>query len=119
MTEQYSKMLDMLEQSTQKGLLIWSVGANSSIFYTTVNGCRIDVEASYDVNMKENVARLRLYNADGEIFSRQFFMKKFDVEEYDRVYHLYMVIKDKYYKVTESENLIMTGLDQLLNKKDE
>lgn len=117
MTEQYSKMLDMLEQSTQKGLLTWSRGVSGSIFYTMVNGCQIDVEASYDVNLKDHITRLRLYNADGEVFSRQFFMKNFDVDDYERVFRLYTLVKDKYYKVTESENLIMTGLDQLLNKE--
>lgn len=112
--EQYSKMIDMLVESTTKNLLTWNRDDGSASFYTKVNNCRLELKVFYDVTVKDNKARFEMYNVDGRSFNRYVFSEKVDKIEYDRLYRLNRIVKDKYFKITESEQRIMQGLNDLL-----
>lgn len=55
-----------------------------------------------------------MYNEDGRSFNRYIFSEKVDKAEYDRLNRLNEIVKDKFFKVTESEQRIMQGLNDLL-----
>lgn len=112
--EQYSQMIDMLVESTTKNLLTWNRDDSNASFYTKVNNCRLELRVFYDVPLKDNKARFEMYNVDGRSFNRYIFSEKVDKAEYDRLYRLNEIVKDKFFKVTESEQRIMQGLNDLL-----
>ena len=112
--EQYSQLIDMLVESTTKNLLTWSRDNGSASFYTKVNNCRLELRVFYDVAVKDNKAWLEMYNVDGCPFNKYIFSEKVDKGEFDRLSRLNEIVKDKFYKVTESEQRIMQGLNDLL-----
>lgn len=112
--EQYSQMIDMLMESTTKNLLTWNRDSGNASFYTSVNGCRLELKVFYDVAVKDNKARFEMYNVDGRSFNRFVFSEKVDKGEFDRLSRLNVLVKDKFFKVTESEQLILQGLNDLL-----
>ena len=112
--EQYSQMIDMLVESTTKNLLIWGRDNNKVLFYTKVNNCRLELKVFYDVTVKDNKACLEMYNVDGRSFNKYIFSEKVDNAEFYRLFRLNAIVRDKFYKVTESEQSIMQGLNDLL-----
>ena len=112
--EQYSQMIDMLVESTTKNLLTWNLDKANASFCTKINGCQLDLKVFYDVAVKDNKARLEMYNVDGRSFERFVFSEKIDRGEFERLFRLNDIVRDKFFKVTESEQRIMQGLSDLL-----
>ena len=106
--EQYIQLVEMLKQATEKGLLKWELDTSNSVFYTDINGCRI--------NLKDNSAMLELFNGDGASFKTFLYTDLMEHAEYERLNRLYEKVKDRYYRISESEESIIKGLTDLLSK---
>lgn len=115
--EQFLNMVGLLQQSTEKDLLTWNRDNNG--FFTTVNGCKISIESYFDTDFKDSAVRVRFYNVDGRVFNTAYYTKKIDEKEYEHLMLLHDTIRDKYYKITESEELIFNGLNDILKGKGE
>ena len=115
--EQYAKFVEMLMLATSDDLLKWELNKNDSVFYTTINGCRINLDLYYDSSLKDNSAKLELFNSDGASFETILYSELIDHDEYDRLKQLYGIVKDKFYRIAESEQSIIKGLNELLSKK--
>ena len=113
---QYIKLVEMLMEATSRGLLEWKHDTSDDVFYTTINQCRINVDAYYDSSIKDNSASLELFNSDGASFKTYLYSEIIDHDDYSRLKLLYEKVKDKYYRISESERNILEGLDALLNK---
>ena len=114
--EQYAKFVEMLMLATSDDLLKWELNKNDSVFYTTINGCRINLDLYYS-SLKDNSAKLELFNSDGASFETILYSELIDHDEYDRLKQLYGIVKDKFYRIAESEQSIIKGLNELLSKK--
>lgn len=111
---EYDEMISRLKLATEKNMLKWSLDKDdSTLFTTSVNGCIIDVSVYYDSAALSNKAILELYNTDGESFKRKVFSEKGMPERFNQINELHDLIYNNYYKIKESENLILDGLREL------
>ena len=109
--EDYKKMIDMLIQATIMNKIKWAEYTNTSGSYTTsVEGCGLKIwpDASYVIS---------LANPDGRVFSTYSYSEADNSEEYQHLGNLYNAIRDAVYRITESENLILSGLRNLTGNK--
>ena len=113
---EYDEMLELLRNATEHDKLTWSIDpSDETIYETSVNGCRIEVSVYYDTSALTNKASVELFNAAGDSFKKKIFSEKSKPERYNQINDLFNVINDRYYKITESENLILDGLRDLTN----
>lgn len=83
-------------------------------FYTQINGCKVTIYSVYDVTIDESSYSLSLTNPNNEVFYTYSFGEATDKEEYEKLRMLYSEIRDVVYRITESENLILQGLENAL-----
>lgn len=114
-------MVDMLTTATQTKKILWQEDAPHSAFYTQINGCKVTIYSVYDITIDESSYSLSLTNPNNEVFYTYSFSESTDKDEYQKLKNLYAVIRDVVYRITESENLILQGLEEALadsNDKD-
>lgn len=115
---EFDEMIERLKDATQKDKLTWTIEpSDETIFYTSVNGCRIDVSVYYDASVMANKSSIELFNTSGYSFKKKVFSESGKPERYAQIHELYNVINDRYYKVKESEGLILTGLRDLTEEQ--
>ena len=68
----------------------------------------------YDVTIDESSYSLSLANPNGDVFYTYSFSEAADKNEYEKLKTLYSEIRDVVYRITESENLILQGLEKAL-----
>lgn len=113
-------MLDMLLKATQLEKIEWQEDKQRHAFSTKINSCAITISSVYDITMEETTYTLMLANPNNEVFSTYSFSDTTDQEEYDKLKSLYVAVRDVLYRITESEDLIMQGLESMLaNSKKE
>ena len=118
-TAEFDEMLVLLKQATQSCKLKWSVANNSKFsFSAKVNGCTIILSNFYDTVGMANKASIEMLNASGELFKKNVYSQSAKPERYDSLKELFDLIKDQYYKISESEQLILEGLRKLTDDKD-
>ena len=110
--EQYMKMVKMLIAATVSEKIKW-IEQNGD-FLVSINKCQISLSSSYDISIDSSTYSLSLMNTDGIMFETYTFDENSDKEKFDKLNILYGIIKDKTYKISESENLIINGLEELL-----
>lgn len=113
--EQYTKMVDLLISATIDEKMRWT--EHNGDFSVNIDGCQITLSAIYDVTIDSSTYTMSLINKDGVVFGTYTFDENSDKNEYGQLNRLYWIIKDKTYKISESENIIMNGLKNLLNDK--
>jgi hypothetical protein len=114
MTEKrYDKMITLLIGVTKSDKLKWNSDEEHGSFYTGINGCRIEIKSYYDHSLDDSIATLLLSNVNGQQFASYTYSSMSDEDEYKALVELEEAVRDKYYKITESERLIIEGLEQL------
>lgn len=117
-TTEFEEMLQLLKQATLSGKLEWFMTANSKVsFSTLINGCTIVISNFYDNVGMSNKAAVEMLNASGESFKKNVYSQSVKPERYDQIKEIFDVIKDRYYKISESEKLILSGLRELTDDK--
>lgn len=115
---EYDEMLEHLKIATEQNKLIWSIDpSDETVYSTNVNGCRIDVSVYYDASALSNKASIELFNSTGDSFKKNTFSEKAKPERYYQINALFDVINDRYYRIKESENLILEGLRDLIDEQ--
>lgn len=111
--EQYQNMLDMLISATRQRKLDWE--DNGGHYKALVGDCSIQLAASYDFEVEENVYTLSLFNSKGQKFAAYYSSGSSANEnmDYEKLNQLYSTINDSIYRITESENCILSKLDEL------
>ena len=116
--EDYKKMIDMLIQATIMNKIKWAEYTNTSGSYTTsVEGCGLKIWPDYDIEIDDSSYVISLANPDGRVFSTYSYSEAYNSEEYQHLGNLYNAIRDAVYRITESENLILSGLRNLTGNK--
>lgn len=111
--EQYDKMIELLKITTQNEKLEWNYSNPTDKFYTYINNCKIELSIHYNTGVQDNIASIELFNQDGLSFATYSFYSKVDVDDYNQLNDLDDIVRDKFYKITESEDLIISGLEKL------
>ncbi len=111
--EDYERMIELLKETTLSGKLQWDYSNSPKRFYTFINDCKVELQLYYDSSMQDNKACLILYNQNGQSFASYYYYSQVDGDDYNKLSELEDIIRDKYYKITESENLILNGLEKL------
>ena len=62
---------------------------------------------------------MSLTNPNNEVFYTYSFSESTDKDEYKKLKNLYAVIRDVVYRITESENLILQGLEEALTTQND
>lgn len=109
--EQFIKMIEMLVETTRKDKLKWN--ENGGRFITSVGGCKIILSSNYDVSIDSSYFKLALHNKEGKEFASHTYFDSTDKAKYEELAKLYNVINDRYYKISESEKIILEGLEEL------
>lgn len=107
-------MVDMLINATKSQKISWQEDVQHNAFYTQINGCRVTIYFVYDVTIDESSYSLSMANPNGEVFYTYSFSESTDKDEYEKLKTLYSEIRDVVYRITESENLILQGLEDAL-----
>lgn len=115
---EFEEMLELLKTATEQNKLVWSIEpSDETVYLTTVNGCRIEVSVYYDTTAMSNKASIELFNTSGDSFKKRTFSESGKPERYSQIHDLYDVINDRYYRIKESENLILEGLRELTDDR--
>lgn len=94
--------------------ILWHEDSSQNTFYTEINGRNVTVYSIYDVTKDGSSYSLSLANPNGEVFYTYSFSEATDKDEYEKLKTLYSEIRDVVYRITESENLILKGLEKAL-----
>lgn len=116
--QNFDRMIGMLIEATNQKKIEWTEDDSHNSFYTRINGCYVTVNSVYDVAIEETSYSLLLANSDDEVFCTYVFNKTADQDGYERLRMLYGTIRDVLYRITESENLILQGLEKALAKSE-
>lgn len=117
--QDYNRMVDMLIAATKSQKILWEEDTQHNTFYTQINGCTVTIYSGYDLSVDESSYSLSLANVNNEVFYTYSFSDTTDKEEYDKLKTLYYEIRDVAYRITESENLILKGLERALTKSEQ
>lgn len=113
---EFEEILVMLKSATEKKKLNWSLAPNDdTLFFTTINGCRVDVSSYYDASTMSNKAYIEFYNTNGDSFRKSTYSENLSKERYNQLSDLYDCINNQYYKIKESEQLIIEGLRDMID----
>ena len=104
-------MVEMLIKATQSEKLIWE--DYDGDFSTKIDGCSLLISSSYDFSVNISTYTLKMYNKKGVEFESFSYSENIDIHEYQQLNRLYNVIRDKYYRITESENTILQNLEKM------
>ncbi len=112
--QNYNQMVDMLIDATKLQKISWQEDVQHNAFYTQINGCKVTIYSVYEISIDESSYSLSLANPNGEVFYTYSFSESTDKDEYEKLKKLYSEIRDVVYRITESENLILQGLEEAL-----
>lgn len=114
MTEiQYIDMVGMLIKATNMRTLSWSFNSVQDLFYAKLGDCQVCVTNIVDFNMQTEEVRLELYNSDGNMFDSISTDSVLSIELRSLMNQLFETIRDSYYKIRESEEMILSSLRKL------
>lgn len=111
--ENYYKMVELLKSTTASGKLSWEFNAINGSFSTVINECRIELHVYYSAPVNDSIASLELFNQNGQSFVTYSYYSQDEEDDYNELKSLEEIVRDRYYKITESENLIIGGLENL------
>ena len=112
--QNYNRMVVMLINATKSQKISWQEDVQHNAFYTQINGCKVTIYSVYEISIDESSYSLSLANPNGEVFYTYSFSESTDKDEYEKLKTLYSEIRDVVYRITESENLILQGLEDAL-----
>lgn len=112
--QKYNHMVDMLMAATSSKKIVWQEDSTHNAFVTEINGCKVTVYYVYDIEIEESSYSLSLSNPNNEVFYTYSFSESTDKDDYCKLKSLYYAIRDVVYRITESENLILQGLESAL-----
>jgi len=112
--QNYNRMVDMLIVATKSQKILWQEDVQNNAFYTQINGCRITIYSIYEITLDESSYSLSLANINNEVFYTYSFSEAADKDEYEKLKSLYSEIRDVIYRITESEILILKGLENAI-----
>lgn len=112
--QNYNRMVEMLIDATKSQRIIWQEDQTHNAYKTQIKGCNVIISTVYDINIDESSFSLSLANPNNEVFNTYTFGDIADKVEYNRLKSLYSAIRDVVYRITESENLILEGLEEVL-----
>ena len=104
----------MLIVATKSQKILWQEDVQNNAFYTQINGCRITIYSIYEITLDESSYSLSLANINNEVFYTYSFSEAADKDEYEKLKSLYSEIRDVIYRITESEILILKGLENAI-----
>lgn len=116
---EFDEMINLLKQATDNEKLIWEKEGNIISYKTLVNGCKVVVSIYYDNVSMSNKASIEMFNISGDSFKKNVYSQSAKPEIYFKIKELYDLIKDHYYRITESEHLILNGLRELSSDNKE
>lgn len=117
--QNYNRMVEMLIAATKSQKILWEEDTQHNAFYTQINGCTVTIYSVYELSVDESSYSLSLANINNEVFYTYSFSDTTDKEEYEKLKTLYYEIRDVVYRITESENLILKGLERALTKSEQ
>ena len=112
-------MVDMLINATKSQKISWQEDVQHNAFYTQINGCKVTIYSVYEITIDESSYSLSLANPNGDVFCTYSFSESTDKDEYEKLKTLYSEIRDVVYRITESENLILKGLEKALTTQND
>lgn len=117
--QNYDLIVDLLLKATKLEKISWEKISSKNGFGTNINNCWVTVSTSYDFTIDETSFSLTLSNTKGEEFANYYSSENSDKNEYVKLRSLYYAVRDVVYRITESENLIISGLKEVMKQSDE
>lgn len=117
--QNYDLIVDLLLKATKLEKISWEKISSKNGFGTNINNCCVTVSTSYDFTIDETSFSLTLSNTKGEEFANYYSSENSDKNEYVKLRSLYYAVRDVVYRITESENLIISGLKEVIKQSDE
>lgn len=117
--QNYDLIVDLLLKATKLETISWEKISSKNGFGTNINNCWVTVSTSYDFTIDETSFSLTLSNTKGEEFANYYSSENSDKNEYVKLRSLYYAVRDVVYRITESENLIISGLKEVMKQSDE
>lgn len=117
--QNYDLIVDLLLKATKLEKISWEKISSKNGFGTNINNCCVTVSTSYDFTIDETSFSLTLSNTKGEEFANYYSSENSDKNEYAKLRSLYYAVRDVVYRITESENLIISGLKEVIEQSDE
>ena len=112
------EIIGFLQEVTSNGAIQWE-NIGNDIFSTSIDKCKINISSNYDGYNNDYYVNLTFFNVDGVQFDSVTYYETPNSEIYKTVHDLYNLISDKYYKKSESERIIISGLKKLIHNQTE
>lgn len=114
MTEsQYNEMVSMLIKATQARKLSWSWDESSGEYSAKLSDCWVRISSHIDFQMQAEIVTLMLINANGDQFDSISGNSAIDTDQYNQLNRLYEEVRNSYFRIRESETMIMDKLREL------
>lgn len=113
---QYTEMISMLTQATKNRKLTWNWDETSGDYYCTLGSCGVRLSSSINFQMQSENVSLQLYNMNNVQFDSISGDSLIDTNRYTELNELYQKVHDSYFRVSESEKIIMDKLHELTAK---
>lgn len=110
---QYNEMVSMLTKATQTRRLTWVWHEDTGEYITKLGDCQISISSNIDFQMQAEVVVLALINANGDQFDSLTGNSVIDTDRYKQLNKLYIEVRNSYFKIRESEDIIMKKLREL------
>lgn len=113
-----NEIIRLLHEVTSSESIRWE-NIGNDIFSTSIDKCKINISSNYDGYNNDYYVNLTFFNVDGVQFDSVTYYETPNSEIYKTVHDLYNLISDKFYKKSESERIIISGLKKLIYNQTE
>ena len=110
---QYTEMISMLIQATKTRKLSWTWNDTTDEYSCSIGDCSVIISSSINFQMQSESVTLQLYNMNNVKFDSFTGDSVFETKKYDKLNELYQEVHDSYFRVSESEKMIMDKLHEL------
>lgn len=108
--DRYIDVLEKLTEGTQKGKVIWAQTSSNTEYQTRLGSSTITIDNWYVNDYMENYCEVVFLNSEGNAIKKLVFGENSDSDEYNYIYNIYCIVKNKYLKEDETLDDIMRHL---------
>ena len=106
--DKYIDVLEKLTEGTQKGKVIWTQTSSSTKYQTRLGSSTITIDSWLSGDTLEHNCEVVFFNSEGNPVKHLRF-EEYE-EDYNYIYDIYCIIKNKYLKEDETLDDIMRHL---------
>lgn len=108
--DKYLLILEKLKEGTEKGKVIWMKTSSNTEYQTRLGASTITIDNWSVDNLREDFCEVVFLNSEGNAVKQLIFGGNTEIAEYNYIFNIYSIVKNKYLKEDETLDDIMRHL---------